>query len=293
MTNISKTVLRPTYGAWLVLMAAVLWGTTGTSQALAPEAATPLAVGGLRLLVGGGVLLVWAGWRGNLQGVRYWPRRPLIVGGVGVAAYQLCFFAGLDRTGVAVGTIVGIGSAPVLAGLLDFLVLRQPLSQRWFIATGLALAGCMLLVLTGDSNESTVDPLGILLAVMAGASYATYTLAGKFLLDVHPPDGVVGIFFGLGALIMLPLLFTVDVNWIFEPNGAIVVFHLGIVATALALALFARGLIHVPSSTAVTLTLAEPLTAGILGVVVVGEALTASAVAGSGLLFAGLWWLMR
>lgn len=44
-----------------VLIAAFFWGTTGTVQALAPESATPLAFGAVRLLVGGSAMLlvVW------------------------------------------------------------------------------------------------------------------------------------------------------------------------------------------------------------------------------------------
>ena len=44
-------------GALFVLLGAMLWGTTGTSQALAPAGATPLAVGALRVAIGGAALL--------------------------------------------------------------------------------------------------------------------------------------------------------------------------------------------------------------------------------------------
>lgn len=47
-------------GAVLIIVAAVLWGTTGTSQALAPVESTPLTIGALRLLVGGGGLTLYA-----------------------------------------------------------------------------------------------------------------------------------------------------------------------------------------------------------------------------------------
>jgi DME family drug/metabolite transporter len=69
------------------------------------------------------------------------------------------------------------------------------------------------------------------------------------------------------------------------------VLHLGLVTTALAYILFARGLNRILAATAVTLSLAEPLTAGLLGVIVVGEQLTTLAVVGIGLLIAGLAWL--
>jgi drug/metabolite transporter, DME family len=67
-----------------------------------------------------------------------------------------------------------------------------------------------------------------------------------------------------------------------------VILHLGPIATAAARVLFARGLALIPVATAVTLSLAEPLTAALLGVVVLGERLTVPALTGIGLIFAGL-----
>src|ERR1700685_4509757 len=38
---------------------------------------------------------------------------------VAVACYQLCFFSAVRLTGVAIGTVVAIGSAPVFTGLIS------------------------------------------------------------------------------------------------------------------------------------------------------------------------------
>ena len=71
---------------------------------------------------------------------------------------------------------------------------------RWAAATALAGAGVALLAL-GGSSEAGISPLGVGLAVLAGGSYATYTLASKRLLDDgHAPEGVMAALFGLGAV---------------------------------------------------------------------------------------------
>jgi DME family drug/metabolite transporter len=67
-----------------------------------------------------------------------------------------------------------------------------------------------------------------------------------------------------------------------------VALHLGVVTVGFAYLLFAIGLSAVPVATAATLTLAEPLTAGLLGIFVLGERLTLPAFAGIALLLAGL-----
>ncbi len=273
-------------GAWLILLAAMLWGTTGTSQALAPTGANPVLIGALRLAVGGVALLVLAGVRGRLRIEGRWPVVPTFWAAVCVAAYQLCFFAAVSRTGVAVGTMVGIGSSPVVAGILAFLVRGERPGRRWFGATVLAIAGCTLLLAAGGGVS--VNPIGILLAFGAGASYAAYTLAIKILLDGRSPDAVVAVVFSLGALLLAPFLISSDLSWLAGPRGLLVVLHLGLIATALSYRLFARGLKTVPVATAVTLSLAEPLTAALLGVVVIGERLTLPALVGICLLFGGL-----
>lgn len=120
----SPVVAEPSSGASLVIAAAVLWGTTGTAQALGPVGTDPLAVGAVRLAVGGGALLaaglLGGGWRTirAATAARRLPVGALLATVAGIAAYQPLFFAGVRQAGVALGTVVSIGSAPVVAGLL-------------------------------------------------------------------------------------------------------------------------------------------------------------------------------
>jgi DME family drug/metabolite transporter len=133
-----------------------------------------------------------------------------------------------------------------------------------------------------------VDPTGLLLATGAGASYASFTVASKDLLEHNPPEAVMAVIFCLGALLLTPLFFTADFSWLAQPGGLGVTLHLGLVTVALAYSLFARGLSQVPVATAATLTLAEPFTAGTLGVFLLGERLTFVAGFGILLIFTGL-----
>jgi DME family drug/metabolite transporter len=273
--------------AWMILAAGVLWGTTGTAQALAPAGAQPLTVGALRLAIGGLTFLGLALGRRAFTGGGPWPLRSTVAAALFTALYQLTFFAAVAKTGVAVGTIVGIGSAPVAAGILGRLLHGEVLSRRWVLATTLAIGGCTLLALSGGGTVR-IDPLGIALALGAGASYAGYTLAVKNLLPGRSPDAVMAVVFCLGALLLAPFLFTGELGWLLQARGLAVALHLGVVATALSYWFFARGLTTVPVSTAVTLSLVEPLTAALLGVTLLGEKLTPIALCGIVLIFSGL-----
>lgn len=274
-------------GVFFILGAAILWGTTGTTQVFAPEGASPLTVGAFRLLIGGLGLVLVALFTNSFKGSGKWNLTHVLLGAIAVAVYQVSFFKGVKLTGVAVGTIVAISSSPVSAGILAFLILKEKLSKKWFFATFMAVIGCTFLVLSG-SDEVKIDILGILYALGAGLSYALYTLYGKLLLQEHKGNAVVAVMFFGGALILTPLLFMYDISWVMTTKGVITMTHLGLFATTLAYIFFAKGLHTLPVSTTATLSLAEPLTAAILGVVILGEKLNTMVGAGILCLFIGI-----
>jgi drug/metabolite transporter, DME family len=278
----------------LVLAAATLWGTTGTARALGPDDASPTAVGAARLVIGGACLVAvaWrAGWFDRTNGptrtaVAQRPAAFLLAVGA-MAAYQPLFFGGVARTGVAVGTMVGIGSAPVFAGALGVLGRAERPGRRWLVATTLALAGTLLLVGAGDRDD--VDPLGVGLALGAGASYAVYVLATKLMLDAGAsPDALAARVFGWAGLALVPVALVAGIGPLLTPAGLLTVAHLGIVTLALGFVLFTRGLVGVGVAAAGTLTLAEPATATIAGTLVLGERPGGAALAGLLLVAAGL-----
>jgi DME family drug/metabolite transporter len=273
-------------GQFYILAAALLWGTTGTAQALAPEGAQPIIIGTIRLILGSLVLLAFALVRGTLPKIRHWPIGATFIAAISMAVYQLFFFAGVSKTGVAVGTIVGIGSSPIWAGIIAFLIRGERPGAKWGMATLLAVIGCILLV--GVGGTIYVDVLGILLALGAGFSYAVFTVMSKRLLDDRPPEEVMAVTFTIGAFILFPLLLTGDLSWLSEARGAAVALHLGFVTVGVSYILFAFGLRLIPVATAATLTLAEPLMASALGIFLLGERLTLISFLGILLIFAGL-----
>ena len=275
------------------MLAALCFGTTGTAQALGPGAIDPAAVGAARIACGGALLVLFARLvrRANHSARPSWARGAggvVFIGAAGVAAYQASFFAAVDHTGVAVGTIVALGSAPALTGALEWALHGRRPPARWGVATALASAGVVLLALAGG-GEAGISPLGVGLAVLAGGSYATYTLASKRLLDDgHAPEGVMAALFGLGAVVLAPVLILSGPGWLATGGGLALVLFLGVVPTAIAYVLFARGLRGLDASEAATITLAEPVTAAALGVFVLGEQVTGGGAAGAALVLGGL-----
>jgi drug/metabolite transporter, DME family len=272
-------------GALLILLAGILWGTTGTTQAFAPESAHPIAIGAARLAVGGLFLMGIVLAAGKLT-FTHWQVKPTIIASLSMACYQPLFFTAVTRTGVAIGTVVAIGSAPILSGVIEWLVFKKRPGPIWWCSTILSISGCLLLFM---NNEAVyVDPMGVLMSLGAGLSFAIYTLVSRELVENHPALSVVAVVFTLSAICLSPFLFIYDMSWMASLQGIGVSLHLGIMATGIAYLLFARGLLRVSSSTAVTLALAEPLTAALLGVFIVGEYLSAVSWMGVMLLMLGI-----
>jgi len=265
-----------------VLLAAVCFGTTGTAQAIGPTA-SPVAVGAARIVLGGALLVAIA----RTMQLRL-PRFGATVAGiaVGVCVYQLSFFAAVKITGVAVGTVVAIGTGPAAAGVLGRMVNGERLTPRWAIATLAAAAGVALLA--GDGG-ATVDPAGIALAVVAGAGYATCTVLSKRLIaGGAAPEAVMAAGFGGAAVMLVPVLVLAGAGFLTTGAGLGLALYLGAIPTAVAYVLFSRGLRGLSSGETATLVLAEPLTAAALGVVALGEQPSVAAGAGAALVLAGL-----
>ena len=271
--------------AFLILFAAVLWGTTGTAQAFAPENAHPIAIGTIRLAVGGLFLLSLVLLFGKLE-LKNWPIKATALAALSMALYQPLFFTAVTVTGVAIGTVVAIGSAPILSGLLEWIFFKARPSKIWWVSTFLSISGCILLFANRESTY--VDPVGVVMALGAGLTFASYTLASRDMVQKFSSLNVVAIIFTISAIFLAPFLFIFDMSWVASLQGIGVSIQLGVVATGIAYFLFAKGLANVSSSTAVTLALAEPLTAALLGVFLLGESLNTTAWLGIFLLIMGI-----
>lgn len=274
--------------ALLVVLAAVLWGTTGTAQALGPDDLDPLVVGWVRMAVGGAGLVVLARGRRSISAPL--PRAWLLSAVAAVAAYQLTFFGGVRLAGVALGTAVGIGSAPIWGGLVDWRFAGWRPSPRWIASAAIAIAGAVLVA--GEPGDAERPALGLLLAVAAGASYAMYAYGLQQLARAGDADRVAATVFVAAAVLLAPVALAAGggeaLGQLTTGRGVLMALHLGLVATTLAYALFTRGVRDTPVATATLLSLAEPVTAVVLGVTIVGEDLTTAALVGIGLLLVGV-----
>ncbi|OQR61505.1 EamA family transporter [Streptomyces maremycinicus] len=267
-------------GSLCVLLASVLWGTTGTAATFAPDVG-PLAIGAAAMGLGGLLQALVAAPRIARERSALRARRGVVVlGALAVGAYPLAFYTSMHLAGVAVGTVVSIGSAPLASALIERTVDGRRLTCRWMTGAGLGLSGTVLLCMaeaaqahsgTGTRSVRTTL-LGVGLGLVAGLTYALYSWAAHRLISRGIGSGAaMGAVFGLGGLLLLPVLLATGAPLVESWSDAAVGTYMALVPMFTGYVLFGWGLAHVPASTATTLSLLEPAVAAVLAVLVVGE----------------------
>ncbi|MBO0848785.1 MAG: DMT family transporter [Pseudonocardia sp.] len=283
-------------GLLRVVAAGVLWGTGGLSGALLGRLTElhPLAVATYRLAGGGLTVLAVlaltsrAGRPARVRGAARAGRAALVrVLAVGVltASYQACYFAAVAVTSVAVATLVTLGAAPVMVVGVESLRARRRPGPAPSTAIGLAILGLALLLGVPAGFGGGALALGAALALVSAAGFAALTLIAR--RPVPGLDGPTSIGFGfIAGALLLGAVTVPSVGLGFAPTAASVglLLFFAWVPTALAYGLFFAGLRDVSASSAAVVAVLEPVTATVLGVLVLGERLGIAGVLGAALL---------
>ena len=265
-------------GVMAVLFAALVWGTTGTAATFAPEVG-PAAIGAAAMGIGG-LLQAALAARGIARHRANMRRHAglLILGAVSVAIYPLAFYASMRLAGVTIGTVVTIGAAPLMTALIEYLTQRTRLDARWALGAVLGVTGIVLLSAARSHAPAAPDgaseTLGIGLGLLGALTYAVYSWAARALMLRGLPSRVaMGAVFGLGGLMLMPVLALTGAAFLASWSNFAVGAYMALVPMFLGYVAFGHGLARIPATLAITLTLAEPVIAALLAVLIVGERL--------------------
>ena len=281
-------------GLILIVLASMMWGTTGlTSKVLNRlSAVDALSVGALRLITASPALLLLAQALapGSLRPLLKREWRAVLIMGAAMAGYNGSFFAALARTSVTAGTLLALCTAPLFVAMLARIFFHEPLTRPVLLALGAGLSGTALLVGgQGGRDLLRLDyALGNLLALAAGLSYAVYALVGRAKSHGAPAASLAALSFTTAAILLTPFALANGLHLPTNSPAWLAVLYLGFVPTALAYALYLSGLRSVPATMASIGTLIEPLTASLLAALFLGERLTPSGLLGAGLLLSSL-----
>lgn len=287
----SAPAARVAPGILLITLAAVTWGTTGATMTLVARDSpmSPLLVGFFRVAIAAPCL--WLAARALAGPLRLPPagdRGRLVLAGLAMGGYQVCYFYGVAKTSVAVGALIAICSAPLIMSGLAAAMLRERVTGATAIALLVGVTGAGLLT-TGPHGLGALPPGfggGIVLALGAGLCYALYAVLAKEAVARVSPVPLAAVTFSVAALALTPALAAEPVKA--GATGWALLVYLGLVPTAFAYILYVVGLRTTPVAVSGVLSLVEPLTATLLGVLFFGDRLGRVGVLGAGLLIAAV-----
>jgi DME family drug/metabolite transporter len=203
----------------------------------------------------------------------------LVIGALSVAIYPLAFYGSMRLAGVTVGTVITIGSAPLLSALIEYILDRRNLTLRWSIGALVGLIGMVLICVAENASHGEViggDSVlsGVCLGLIGGLTYALYSWsARKMMLEGTRSSVAMGATFGLGGLLLMPVLIVSGGPFLASWTNAAVGLYMAAVPMFLGYISFGFGLARVQASMATVITLLEPVVAAVLAVLIVGERL--------------------
>mgnify|MGYP002152364198 CR=1 FL=1 len=264
-------------GAFQVLLAGVCWGTYGTIASFLPRSMSSLAVGSLRLGIGaiGIAVVLLASRKGRLlTHIALLPKRQILVAAIALGMAQVTLYLGIRSAGVTVATMIFIGTPPLFSGLYAQVFRNERQTRSWGISSLIIMFGCICMALADNTNQYESNLLtGSLYALAAGAGW---TLVGTLLRDMQKSASPLEssfVIMGVSSVVMLPFALLSDRAWATEVRVLPLVIALGLFSSALPYWLFTTGARRIPASHAFLYGLSEPITASLLGLIVLKERL--------------------
>jgi DME family drug/metabolite transporter len=257
-----------------IVLAATSWASLGIAMKLSLGQVSALSIAAARIGIGGVALMVFTAKPRRVAALVASKHRCLMVttAALAMAAHQVLLFASFQLAGVAIGSVVSLGTSPLFIGLVAWLVHREQPSIRWWMSTAVAVVGCALLVAGKESGTGTDQSLGTLCALGAGFAFAVFTLAAsKLVNDGACSRAVIASSFFVAGLMLLPVLAVSGSGWILQGNAPVGMAYIVIVATVGAYLMYGHGIRKLPAHVVGTLSLAEPAGGALLAVLVLNE----------------------
>ena len=252
----------------------------------------PLTFAWLR--VAGSTVLLWLLARGESL-PRELRRRIVLYAVLAVVINQTMFLSGLAFTTVQVAAIL-ITSIPVFAAGAAIAMGRERASASRLGGIALACAGA-LLVVGGEGFHGTGRSLiGAVMILVNCCGYALYLVLSKPDMERVSARVLVARMFAIGTVLMLPIA-AVPLwreRWAsISPNAWLALVLCILAPTVLAYLLQAYALRHADSSVVASYTYVQPVLAGVLGALFLGERIRPVILVAAVMIFTGVWLTSR
>lgn len=256
---------NPTKASLALVLCAALWSTAGLF--IKAIAWNPLAIAGLRSLIGGLVILIYL-------------RRPLFtfsfpqIAAAVANAVTMLLFVTANKLTTAANAILLQYSAPIFVAILGWAILKE--KPRWEHWTGLVviLGGITVFFL---DELSPGNLLGNLLATASGLSFGLYPIFLRMQKDGSPTESIL-LAHALTFLVSIPFLFSPPEKFGLSGLGALL--FLGVLQIGISSLLFSYGIKRVSAIQAMLISGLEPMLNPLWVFLFIGERPTSKALIG-------------
>lgn len=273
-------------GILFVFLGAALFGTLGVfgrAAALIELSAATLL--GLRFVAATAILAGVLVLSGRFERLTGRVLRIELLLGIVYGIMSITYFESLVWLSAGFAALL-LFTYPVQVTIVSSIALSEPITVPKLLSLLAAITGVALVVV---GEPIAVHPVGVALVVIASVCYTIYAIGTRVMVrDVDPLVHSTYVFGGVTATILLYGIATGTLGLPDTVAGWSLVVGITLVGTLLPMVLFSFGLVRVPASTASIVSTSEPLTTVLLGVVFLGEVLTATVALGATLILSGI-----
>jgi drug/metabolite transporter, DME family len=278
-------------GVLAVGAAASIWGTLGFfAKVLYAEGVSFEALVAVRASVGWVTILLFvllARGAGSLRVVRRDFLFLVPLGLIGIGAFYLLYFFTVRESMVGTAAIL-LYSSPAFVSLLAWIFLKETLGVLRILALALTFGGIFMVVGGYDLADLEISPLVVATGLLSGLTYGLYSIVGKPVAGRLDPAVILSYALGFGTVLLVIFALPTFHTLVGLTSGSYaLLFMLAVVHTSLAFGLYTVGLKRLDAGQAAIVATVEPVVAGAIGVVLLGEMLTAPKVLGALLVLTG------
>ena len=257
----------------LAVFAASLWGISGACAQYVFEQ-KGIRIDWLvtvRLLIAGVLLLLLAWWQRPSQVMAVWrpahsARQVLAFGVLGMLGVQYTYFAVIEHSNAAIGTVLQYLGPTVIAVYLAVVYRRRP-ARRELVAIVLAMLGTLLLVTHGEWGVLQISLEGLLWGLSSAVALAFYTVQPVALLKRHDSAVVVGWGMLIGGLTFMGWSQPWHISGIWDSGTYLAVLFIVVLGTVVPFYCYLLAVKTIGPQRTSLLACAEPLSAALVSVV--------------------------
>ena len=257
----------------LAVFAASLWGISGACAQYVFEQ-KGIRIDWLvtvRLLIAGVLLLLLAWWQRPSQVMAVWrpahsARQVLAFGVLGMLGVQYTYFAVIEHSNAAIGTVLQYLGPTVIAVYLAVVYRRRP-ARRELVAIVLAMLGTLLLVTHGEWGVLLISLEGLLWGLSSAVALAFYTVQPVALLKRHDSAVVVGWGMLIGGLTFMGWSQPWHISGIWDSGTYLAVLFIVVLGTLVPFYCYLLAVKTIGPQRTSLLACAEPLSAAFVSVV--------------------------